>query len=229
MADAIAKEQQQSQLQLCKFHDPLVMQNSEKFVMRESPIADKFFQMTRDDGASAASLKPNRKQLEWFDKISLQPDFLDLSAEENTMFWRFRHFCSSRKDLLAKFLFSVNWSVKNELTSAIELLRSWAEIDTAQALILISGFFSLNQEYTQLRKENVRTLTEEIKKAFVQIRKYGVQMLKAKTDAKTMLLIAPQLVQALRYEDYDSLTDQSRTGLKEFLFEFAMSNMRNFN
>jgi hypothetical protein len=36
-------------------------------------------------------------------------------------------------------------------------------------------------------------------------------------------------VQALRYEDYDSLMGQSSTGLKEFLFEFAMSSTRNFN
>ena len=116
------------------------------------------------------------------------------------MFWRFRHFCSSRKDLLAKFLFSVNWSVKNELTSAIELLRSWAEIDPDQALILISGFFSLNQEYTQLRKENVRTLTEEKKKAFVQIRKYGVKMLKAKTDAKIDKVTADKMAEILDRE-----------------------------
>jgi hypothetical protein len=37
----------------------------------------------------------------------------------------------------------------------------------------------------------VRTLTEEMKMAFVQVRKYGVKMLKAKTDLKKLLLIAP--------------------------------------
>lgn len=90
---------------------------------------------------------------------------------------------------MAKFLFSVNWSQKNELTAAIELMRNWAEIDTAQSLILISGFFSLNSEYDQLRKVN--PLTEEIKKAFTQIRKYGVQNIKTKIDQKTLLLITP--------------------------------------
>ena len=40
----------------------------------------------------------------------------------------------------------------------------------------------------------------------------------------------PQLVQALRYEDYQNLEyDDTSTGLKEFLFEKAMLNMKNFN
>lgn len=33
------------------FHDPLVMVNDEKFIERQSPIADKFYKMTRDDNS----------------------------------------------------------------------------------------------------------------------------------------------------------------------------------
>lgn len=39
----IEKERKQFDLQICNFHDPLVMLNSDKFVVRQSPIADKFF------------------------------------------------------------------------------------------------------------------------------------------------------------------------------------------
>lgn len=39
------------------------MLNSEKFIDRASPIADKFFIMTRDDGSVAATaLKPNKME-----------------------------------------------------------------------------------------------------------------------------------------------------------------------
>jgi len=46
-------------LQICKFHDPLIMLNDVGFLQRESPIADKFYILTReDDSVSATQLKP---------------------------------------------------------------------------------------------------------------------------------------------------------------------------
>lgn len=71
-------------------------------------------------------------------------------------------------------------------------MKTWAEIDIEQALPLLSGFFSLNETYTRMRI--VHPLTDEVKKAFIQIRKYAVTCLKTKVSERNIVICMPQLV-----------------------------------
>lgn len=63
--------------------------------------------MSRDDGASAESLKPSKEDLKRIEKYALQPDFILLGEEEKQLFWRYRHSLSTKKEMLVKFLQSV--------------------------------------------------------------------------------------------------------------------------
>ena len=132
LSDAIDKERQTRTncMQICQFSDPLVMLDSEKFVDRASPIADKFFIMTRDDGSVAAtSLKPNKEEQSQIERFLQSPDYLPLGEAEKRLFWRYRHSLSSKKEAFVKFIMSVNWQVKNETEAALTLMKTWAEID----------------------------------------------------------------------------------------------------
>jgi hypothetical protein len=148
------------------------MLNSEKFLDRQSPISDKFFVISRDDGASAESLKPTQEETKQIERYALQPDYVVLGEGERQLFWRYRHSLSTKKEMLVKFLQSVEWRRPKESEAAITLMKQWCEIDLEQALPLLSAQFSLNETYTQLRLVN--PLTPDVRKSFRQIRKYAV-------------------------------------------------------
>lgn len=42
-------------LQICRFHDPLIMRKDANFLDRNTPIADKFFMLTREDDSVSAT------------------------------------------------------------------------------------------------------------------------------------------------------------------------------
>lgn len=86
------------------------MLRSEKFLDRASPIAEKFYIMTRDDPTvSATQLKPSKQEQKQIDKIAQTPDYRQLGIEEKRLFWRYRHSQSHKKEVLVKFLLSVDW------------------------------------------------------------------------------------------------------------------------
>jgi hypothetical protein len=60
------------------------------------------------------------------------------------------------------------------------------------ALALLSGFFSLNNHYTNLRIFN--PMTHEILLKFKEIRNHGVNCFKNSVSMKNIELVLPQLV-----------------------------------
>ena len=99
------------------------------------------------------------------------------------------------------------------------LLTDWEKIELEQALALLSGFFSLNDEYSHLRVVN--PVTPEIIKRFKVIRNMAVKCLE-KVPNEILDPISLQLVQALRYEETIETDARVQSGLKEFLFDKAI-------
>jgi hypothetical protein len=88
------------------------------------------------------------------------------------------------------------------MKEALNLLGSWQAIDLEEALPLLSGFFSVNNSYKNLRE--IQNLTDDIKKCFKEIRKLAVKALE-KEPIEMIKLIILQLIQGLRYEDHTIL------------------------
>ena len=101
----------------------------------------------------------------------------------------------------------------------MNLLHEWEQIELEQALALLTGFFSLNDEYSHLRVAN--PATPEIIKKFKVIRNLAVECLKTVGNEK-LDPISLQLVQALRYEETNETDARVQSGLKEFLFDKAI-------
>lgn len=63
------------------------------------------------------------------DDIALQPDYRFLGEEEKRLFWRYRYSQAIKKEVLVKFMQSVNWQKTSERDAGLELMKNWAEID----------------------------------------------------------------------------------------------------
>ena len=49
-----------------------------------------------------------------------------------------------RKETLIKFLFSVDWNNEESINEAIKLFEEWEKPDINQAIVMLSGLFSLH-------------------------------------------------------------------------------------
>ena len=91
------------------------MLDSVNFLERANPIADKFYQLTRDiESSNPKTLKPNAHEQQEINKIISLPDFWDLQEDQKGLLWRYRYEMSKKKEALCKFLNSVNWSSSKE-------------------------------------------------------------------------------------------------------------------
>lgn len=73
-------------------------------------------------------------------------------------------------------------------------------------------------------------LTPEIIAAFKEIRNHAVKCIKTRVPSETIELVLCQLVQALRYEEFEVTNYKGvHSGLKEFLIESAMRDKTIFN
>lgn len=128
---------------------------------------------------SDKDLKPNASVRDQLNVIVSYPPTKVLSSEEQDLVWKFRYSLMSQKKALTKFLKCLNWQVAAEVKIALELLASWQPMDTQDALELLSPQFQ-----------------------HPQVRLYAVSRLRQATD-EDLLLYLLQLVQALKYENYD--------------------------
>lgn len=94
---------------------------------------------------------------------------------------------------------STNWSNDNSAEEALCLMEQWQGIELTQALSLVSGLFSLNDNFAAIRI--VKELTPDIRVSFQSIRQHALNYLKSNVTNDNLELIMLQLVQALRYED----------------------------
>lgn len=128
---------------------------------------------------SDKDLKPNASMRDQLNAIMSYPPTKVLTSEEQDLVWKFRYYLMNQKKALTKFLKCLNWQAPAEVKIALDLLATWQPMDTQDALELLSPQFQHRQ-----------------------VRSYAVSRLHQATD-EDLLLYLLQLVQALKYENYD--------------------------
>lgn len=98
---------------------------------------------------------------------------------------------SSQKKALTKFVKCVNWRVAGEERQALEMLSLWAPPDPEDALELLGPAFT-----------------------HPAVRRYAISRLNQAPDDDLMLYLL-QLVQALKYENFEAIKANSQVLLKD--------------
>ncbi|XP_078606868.1 phosphatidylinositol 3-kinase catalytic subunit type 3-like [Branchiostoma floridae x Branchiostoma japonicum] len=162
-------------------------------MLMENLVESKHHKLARSvrSGLSDKDLKPNAATRDQLNLILGYPPTKAMSLEEQDLVWKFRFYLTNQKKALTKFLKCVNWTLPQEAKQALELLYKWQPIDVDDALELLSPQFSN-----------------------LMVRRYAVSRLQQAED-EDLLLYLLQLVQALKYEDFNEIkrgldTDKTR-------------------
>ncbi|CAL1527700.1 unnamed protein product, partial [Lymnaea stagnalis] len=177
-----------TQAEVVTIHDPeLLMASKSALNWDENIVESKHHKLARSlrSGPSDKDLKPDASTRDLLNTIVGYPPTKTLSSEEQDLVWKFRFYLSSQKEALAKFLKSVNWKLAQESTAALEMLLLWSPMNVEDALELLSPAFS-----------------------HPRVRKYAIMRLRQAND-EDLLLYLLQLVQALKYENFEEIKNRS--------------------
>nr|XP_006823983.1 PREDICTED: phosphatidylinositol 3-kinase catalytic subunit type 3-like [Saccoglossus kowalevskii] len=152
-------------------------------IMMENLVENKHHKLARSlrSGVSDRDLKPNAATRDQLNVIVGYPPTKSLTLEEDDLVWKFRFYLTNQKQALTKFLKCVNWALPQEAKQALDLLSKWQPIDFVDALELLSPQFTNPT-----------------------VRQYAVARLQQAEDEKLQLYLL-QLVQALKYENFDEI------------------------
>ncbi|PLW41324.1 hypothetical protein PCANC_17341 [Puccinia coronata f. sp. avenae] len=150
-------------------------------MVHDNPIENKHTRLHRShrNGPLDRELRPEKSVRDSLNNILSYPPTRALTRNERDLVWRFRFYLSHDKRALTKFLKSVVWSDKGEVSQAIgTLLPIWSEISLDDALELLGP----SEDYREPR-----------------VKKFAVQQL-ARADDDELVLYLLQLVQALKFD-----------------------------
>lgn len=151
-------------------------------VMLENLAESKHHKLSRStrSGISDRDLKPNSFVRDQLHQIVNYPPTKQLTSEELDIIWKYRFYLTNQKRALTKFLKCVKWD-DIEAKQAIELMNAWQPMDVEDALELLSSQYQ-----------------------HPAVRNYAVRRLSQASD-EDLLLYLLQLVQALKYENFDRI------------------------
>ncbi|XP_038599908.1 phosphatidylinositol 3-kinase catalytic subunit type 3 [Tachyglossus aculeatus] len=149
----------------------------------ENLVESKHHKLARSlrSGPSDHDLKPNAATRDQLNIIVSYPPTKLLSYEEQDLVWKFRYYLTNQEKALTKFLKCVNWDLPQEAKQALELLGKWKPMDVEDSLELLSSHFTNPT-----------------------VRRYAVARLQ-QADDEDLLMYLLQLVQALKYENFDDI------------------------
>ena len=173
---------------------------------RSNPMVEQFSRLDRVEAIDSKDLRPDENTKENLSKIICLPDHKPLDEEHKGVIWKYRYSLGQDKHALTKFLQAVRWENPEEERNAIELMLNWEKIDKEDALHLLSLKFAANNHYSN-----------NVSKGISEVRKYAVGIM-SKCTSLEICSILLQLVQALRYEDYNE------SPLRKFLLQSAIEN-----
>ncbi|EZA60206.1 Phosphatidylinositol 3-kinase catalytic subunit type [Ooceraea biroi] len=162
-------------------------------ILQENLVEAKHHKLARSlrSGGNTRELKPTSTVRDALNTILGYPPTTALSTEEQDLIWKYRFYLSSQKKALTKFVKCINWKVAGEERQALEMLALWAPPDPEDALELLGPAFT-----------------------HPAIRRYAISRLNQAPDDDLMLYLL-QLVQALKYEDFESIKAAYQVMLKE--------------
>ncbi|NXH11844.1 PK3C3 kinase, partial [Bucco capensis] len=149
----------------------------------ENLVESKHHKLARSlrSGPSDHDLKPNASTRDQLNIIVSYPPTKQLTYEEQDLVWKFRYYLTNQEKALTKFLKCVNWDLPQEAKQALELLGKWKPMDVEDSLELLSSHFTNPT-----------------------VRRYAVARLQ-QADDEDLLMYLLQLVQALKYENFDDI------------------------
>ncbi|KAM6475079.1 phosphatidylinositol 3-kinase catalytic subunit type 3 isoform 1-T1 [Liasis olivaceus] len=149
----------------------------------ENLVESKHHKLARSlrSGPSDRDLKPNAATRDQLNIIVSYPPTKQLTYEEQDLVWKFRYYLTHQEKALTKFLKCVNWHLPQEAKQALELLGKWKPMDVEDSLELLSSQFTNPT-----------------------VRRYAVARLQ-QADDEDLLMYLLQLVQALKYENFDDI------------------------
>lgn len=152
-------------------------------ILQENLVEAKHHKLARSlrSGGNTRELKPTSSVRDALNTILGYPPTTTLTTEEQDLIWKYRFYLSSQKKALTKFVKCVNWKVSGEERQALEMLAIWAPPDPEDALELLGPAFT-----------------------HPAVRRYAIKRLSQAPDDDLMLYLL-QLVQALKYEDFESM------------------------
>lgn len=161
--------------------DILTMPDPE--ILQENLVEKKHHKLARSlrSGISDKDAKPNSTVRDTLNTIISYPPSNQLTTEEQDLIWKFRFYLSNQKKALTKFLECVNWEQQSEARQALDLLEQWTVMDVEDSLQLLSPAFK-----------------------HPAVRRYAVTRLQQASD-EDLLLYLLQLVQALKYENFEDI------------------------
>lgn len=157
-------------------------------ILQENLVESKHHKLARSlrSGVSDKDVKPNATVRDMLNTIVAYPPTKQLTTEEQDLVWKFRFYLSNQKKALTKFLKCVNWKLPGEARQALDMVQQWAPMDVEDALELLSPNFS-----------------------HPAVRRYSVTRLNQAPD-EDLLLYLLQLVQALKYENFEEIKEGYR-------------------
>ncbi|XP_034949252.1 phosphatidylinositol 3-kinase catalytic subunit type 3 [Chelonus insularis] len=152
-------------------------------ILQENLVEAKHHKLARSlrSGGNTREVKPTSSVRDALNIIMGYPPTTALSTEEQDLIWKFRYYLSTQKKALTKFVKCVNWKVAGEERQALEMLAIWAPPDPEDALELLGPAFT-----------------------HPAVRRYAIRRLSQAHDDDLMLYLL-QLVQALKYENFESI------------------------
>lgn len=162
-------------------------------ILQENLVESKHHKLARSlrSGLSDKDAKPNATMRDILNTIVAYPPTQQLTTEEQDLIWKFRFYLSNQKKALTKFLKCVNWNLNGEERQALDMLTLWAPMDVEDALQLLSPNFS-----------------------HPAVRRYAVTRLRKALD-EDLLLYLLQLVQALKYENFEDINKAYKVSLMQ--------------
>ncbi|KAG8225411.1 hypothetical protein J437_LFUL004611 [Ladona fulva] len=157
-------------------------------ILQDNLVESKHHKLARSlrSGVSDKDVKPNATVRDTLNTIVGYPPTKQLTTEEQDLVWKFRFYLSNQKKALTKFLKCVNWKLPGEARQALDMVQQWAPMDVEDALELLSPNFS-----------------------HPAVRRYAVTRLNQAPD-EDLLLYLLQLVQALKYENFEEIKEGYR-------------------
>ncbi|KAF6199318.1 hypothetical protein GE061_007344 [Apolygus lucorum] len=161
-------------------------------ILQDNLVESKHHKLARSvrSGISDKDVKPNADTRDLLHTIVSYPPTQNMTLEEQDLVWRHRFYLSSNKKALTKFLRCVNFKgTSSEVQQALHLLHSWSPMDVDDALQLLGPGFT-----------------------FPPVRRYAVTRLQQAPDEDLFLYLL-QLVQALKYESFEEITEAYKQSL----------------
>jgi len=171
--------------------------------LQDNPIDRKNKKLVRSRADRLyADQKPNVDEKRQLARIGRVPVFNLLTAEQKELLWRVRNHITNDSTLLTKFLRTVDWKDSEETEKAQKLMQEWDEINSIDALELLSVDF--------IQAPNVR--------------EHGIKILRD-TTAKQFGMFLPQLIYALRHEEADKFP----SSLHKFILQRSLNQFKHVN